>query len=335
LTAPPNVGFLSRGERKEDRAQAWKPGPGAYEAKSDFNKRAGPPAFSGSKKAVGREDKHVVWFRAPSAPSIPKQDQAFGYEEGPLGQLVKQKPPLLIHKGEREDRVGPGNYDPSIAITKPNARGSDFSRSKSARTSITRAVPQGAMLETNPGPGTYELNAATFEELPAFVKKVLFCPCILYVSCVGVGVSVGVVLSVSLWPRCVSLPLDSFFLLLPHRSPPLPHPPSPGVPLRLTSTPASSLFLHLPPNNKTPTPCMILLCPRLTRPPWSVRLLPRKKKKAHGDLRLARSAPAPAAGQRRRSWQKAGAGAWILLAAGLLRQREAVGARNAPVLRKH
>jgi len=165
------VGFLSRGERKEDRAQAWKPGPGAYEAKSDFNKRAGPPAFSGSKKAVGREDKHVVWFRAPSAPSIPKQDQAFGYEEGPLGQLVKQKPPLLIHKGEREDRVGPGNYDPSIAITKPNARGSDFSRSKSARTSITRAVPQGAMLETNPGPGTYELNAATFEELPAFVKK--------------------------------------------------------------------------------------------------------------------------------------------------------------------
>ena len=99
----------------------------------DFNKRAGPPAFSGSKKAVGREDKHVVWFRAPSAPSIPKQDQAFGYEEGPLGQLVKQKPPLLIHKGEREDRVGPGNYDPSIAITKPNARGSDFSRSKWAQ----------------------------------------------------------------------------------------------------------------------------------------------------------------------------------------------------------
>jgi hypothetical protein len=29
------------------------------------------------------------------------------------------------------------------------------------------------MLETNPGPGTYELGAPSFEELPTFVKKVL------------------------------------------------------------------------------------------------------------------------------------------------------------------
>jgi len=175
LTAPSDVGFLSKGERTEDRTQAWKPGPGAYEARSDFSKKRGPPtAHSGGSpngKAVGRNDRHIVWFRAPSAPSIPRQDQAFGYEEGPLGQLLKQKAPLLIHKGEREDKVGPGNYDPSIAATKPNPRGSDFSRSKSARTSITRAVPEGAMLELNPGPGTYELGAQTFEQLPTHAKK--------------------------------------------------------------------------------------------------------------------------------------------------------------------
>ena len=75
-------------------------------------------------------------------------------------QLVKQKAPLLIHKGDKSDCIGPGNYDPSIAPTKPNARGSDFSRSKSARTSITRAVPEGAMLELNPGPGTYQVARA-------------------------------------------------------------------------------------------------------------------------------------------------------------------------------
>ena len=156
MTAPPNVGFMSRQERKDGQTSlhAWKPGPGAYEAKSEFKKQTrlpGAPGASPTNKAVGREDRHVVWFRAPSAPSIPKQDQAFGYEEGPLGQLVKQKPPLYIYKGEKGDVVGPGNYDPSQAPTRPNARGSDFSRSKSARTSITRAVPQGAMLETNPG----------------------------------------------------------------------------------------------------------------------------------------------------------------------------------------
>jgi hypothetical protein len=45
--------------------------------------------------------------------------------------------------------VGPGNYDPSLAPTRPNARGSDFSRSKSARTSITRAVPQVKEINDN------------------------------------------------------------------------------------------------------------------------------------------------------------------------------------------
>ena len=174
LTAPSDVGFLSKEKRGEDgvQRQAWKPGPGAYESQSDFNKKRGPPtAPAPGGKAVGRGDRHVVWFRAPSAPSIPKQDQAFGYEEGPLGQLVKQKAPLLIHKGEKGDVVGPGNYDPSIAAVKPNPRGSDFSRSKSARTSITRAVPEGAMLELNPGPGTYSLGAPQYDELPTHAKK--------------------------------------------------------------------------------------------------------------------------------------------------------------------
>jgi hypothetical protein len=175
LTAPSEVGFGSTQERASDsvKAQAWKPGPGAYEAPSDFARKRGPPTapLAGSGTANGREDRHVVWFRAPSAPSIPRQDQAFGYEEGPLGQLIKQKAPVQTFKGERDDRVGPGNYDPSIAYTKAAARASDFSRSKAARTSISRLVPGGAAQELNPGPGTYELAAPKFEELPAHVRK--------------------------------------------------------------------------------------------------------------------------------------------------------------------
>lgn len=176
LTAPSDVGFLSKGGRileKEVTRQAWKPGPGNYEIKSEFGVKKGPGGARspGAKKHVGREDRHVVWFRAPSAPSIPKQDQAFGYEEGPMGQLIKQKAPILIHKGEGEDKVGPGNYDPSIAVTKGNPRGADFSRSRSARTSITRAVPEGAMLEINPGPGSYELGGKTFEDMPTHAKR--------------------------------------------------------------------------------------------------------------------------------------------------------------------
>jgi len=175
LTAPSDVGFLSKSERGQQGMTELgsKPGPGAYEAKSDFARKHVPPTASSQSppRTVGREDRHVVWFRAPSAPSIPRQDQAFGYEEGPMGQLVKQKAPIETYKGDTFDKVGPGNYDPSIAVTRPNVRGSDFSRSKSARTSITRAVPQGAMLELNPGPGSYQLAAPPVPDVAMNVKK--------------------------------------------------------------------------------------------------------------------------------------------------------------------
>ena len=51
------------------------------------------------------------------------QNQAFGYEEGPTGQLVKQRPPVETYTGAKGDIPGPGNYDPSIAPTKANSRG--------------------------------------------------------------------------------------------------------------------------------------------------------------------------------------------------------------------
>ena len=75
-------------------------------------------------------------MRAPTAPSIPMQNQAFGYEEGPAGQLVKQRAPVETYTGAKGDIPGPGNYDPSISYTRPNVKGSDFGRSRAERSTI-------------------------------------------------------------------------------------------------------------------------------------------------------------------------------------------------------
>lgn len=44
-------------------------------------------------------------------PSIPSHQTVFGYEENEKGQLIKQQSNQLGFTGERNDRVGPGDYD--------------------------------------------------------------------------------------------------------------------------------------------------------------------------------------------------------------------------------
>ena len=54
-------------------------------------------------------------FRAqPSAPSIPTKFQSFGYEESDGGLLRPQEPLKPGFSGIKEDRVGPGDYDPKV-----------------------------------------------------------------------------------------------------------------------------------------------------------------------------------------------------------------------------
>lgn len=48
-------------------------------------------------------------------PSIPSHQTVFGYEENLKGQLIKQQSNLIGFTGERNDRVGPGDYDLSKA----------------------------------------------------------------------------------------------------------------------------------------------------------------------------------------------------------------------------
>jgi len=117
----------------------------------------------------------VVWFRAPTAPSIPMQNQAYGYEEGAGGQLVKQKPPVETYTGQKGDLPGPGNYDPTIAPTRPNVKGVDFGRSRAERSAFKGA---GAGAADAPGPGQYEAvdrHPATRQKKPTsnFASRVL------------------------------------------------------------------------------------------------------------------------------------------------------------------
>mmetsp|Transcript_68346 Transcript_68346/g.142457 ORF Transcript_68346/g.142457 Transcript_68346/m.142457 type:complete len:591 (+) Transcript_68346:227-1999(+) len=176
LSAPSEAGFLSKAARLESIPSevAAKPGPGAYQIQSTFdvNTKQGHAGTSAAvgRTGVGRDDRHVVWFRAPTAPSIPKQDQAFGYEEGPAGQLVKQAAPVQRYKGDKRDMVGPGAYEVNVGSTRPNPRGFDFGRSKSSRTEFARGRLGGE--DGAPGPGTYEApTGGEVVEAPAPSRK--------------------------------------------------------------------------------------------------------------------------------------------------------------------
>lgn len=55
----------------------------------------------------------------PNPPSIPSHDNVFGYEINQRGDLVRQPNPDKVFTGVKDDRVGPQNYDPSMAkVTK-------------------------------------------------------------------------------------------------------------------------------------------------------------------------------------------------------------------------
>lgn len=160
-TASSDVGFLSKAARASavETEALLKPGPGQYTLPSEFDVRRSMRGRSapGGRGGSSSPQKNVLWFRAPTAPSIPKQDEAFGYEEGPNGQLVKQQAPFKRYAGVGADAIGPGNYDPSIKGVLPNPKGVPWGRSKTVRVSFGAPGPGG---DSTPGPGTYDVASA-------------------------------------------------------------------------------------------------------------------------------------------------------------------------------
>ena len=95
--------FASRDSRFKSEKPGASPGPGSYDAPADWSKPR--------KQPVKQDWNTMNWLRLPSAPSIPAQNQAFGYDETNNGELVMQKNPEKVHAGTAKDSVGPGQYN--------------------------------------------------------------------------------------------------------------------------------------------------------------------------------------------------------------------------------
>ena len=125
------------------------PGPGAYLVYKDFRRKDQASTGNASRGETDR----IKWVRVPTAPSIPRREQSYGYEEGIEGELVMQQPADLGHSGRGDDCPGPVDYKPKVDITRRKPAATDFSKGEDRLVALCRA-----RTSTTPGPGHY--NAA-------------------------------------------------------------------------------------------------------------------------------------------------------------------------------
>lgn len=133
------------------------PGPGSYSNINVWGKKKDPirkdtsPLRGSTSSPTNASDKNVIFQKITNIPSIPTQQQAYGYEPNSEGDLVLQKPhEAKGHTGVKADIPGPGEYEPKTdIITYRNKAFIDFAKSKSHR----NIIPKDKLLA--PGPGTY------------------------------------------------------------------------------------------------------------------------------------------------------------------------------------
>lgn len=119
------------------------PGPGMYRQEEQWIKNGSGARAQPQSGPAG--DSSVVWFRNPSAPSVPTKAQSYGYEQGGDGRLVRQEQPSGGYSGYANDAAGPGDYNNHItALTN---RTTSWSKSNSARAWVKESK--------TPGPGHY------------------------------------------------------------------------------------------------------------------------------------------------------------------------------------
>ena len=61
------------------------------------------------------------------APSIPSRDQSYGYEPTQSGKLILQPSTYERFKGTKDDKVGPGDYNPSSSFVLKKEPSTTFS----------------------------------------------------------------------------------------------------------------------------------------------------------------------------------------------------------------
>merc|ERR1740121_2894158 len=99
-------------------------------------------------------DKRPV-FRSSSAPSIPRADQCFGYEEVGDGRLLRNRPKhaAATLSGKGLETAGPGHYEhQGVEPRKKAAPNWSFAKGHAR-------VPLGIDAKETPGPGHYIAKA--------------------------------------------------------------------------------------------------------------------------------------------------------------------------------
>ncbi|KAL8580946.1 hypothetical protein ACOMHN_017513 [Nucella lapillus] len=128
-------------EKRFKPSEAETPGPGAYNVhKQREMLRKAKSAPETGKLMTSR----IKFHRKPEAPSIPSQDQAYGYEERDDGTLKKQDAP------NKDGTIGPAFYNPGQPDAKATRqyRGIHFGKLASKRTEFGG--------RGGPGPGDYD-----------------------------------------------------------------------------------------------------------------------------------------------------------------------------------
>lgn len=116
--------FRSATERlHRDRASyVANPGPGTYSAGPKWGKDSPNRGTSGRSVASS-----VAFTRRPACPSMPDKFHSYGYDEGPDGTLVAQRPEN-IRTGVGTDVPGPTDYDPDKKATTRSELATSFAK---------------------------------------------------------------------------------------------------------------------------------------------------------------------------------------------------------------
>lgn len=158
----PSSTFASRtarmlGEQELSR-RALLPGPGTYSADPSRSPWGAKDKQSASQqRASGSPSgKAINWIKVSTAPSIPAPQQSYGYEEGPKGELIQQKPPSVGFSGRSDlECAGPGYYHVDDGVVRPNkAKLAPFGASRVPR----MGVPIAKEVLLRPGPGSYDVG---------------------------------------------------------------------------------------------------------------------------------------------------------------------------------
>jgi hypothetical protein len=141
----------------EPKRRDQTPGPGEYKI---------PTTIKPAKKSLQKTyfDPDPDWSRIATAPSIPANNQCYGYEESQDGNLILQRPVNAGFKGSHNDSVGPMDYKPKLTQTHKTTHVINFGKGTS-RPDVTSKIAgmnkDSSSPFGSPGPGSYNLEGKT------------------------------------------------------------------------------------------------------------------------------------------------------------------------------